>query len=197
MISPYQSIIEYQDNDWQDFLDRYMLLDIFMPVLQKYGNPADAKVIIKYIVYAYSVQSDKIHLGVDWLANKKKIFEYVMAKPVKGIYEALVHLQCEAVLQSVRNWVDYQENEVFTQLQVMRDLKVEMQISSGTKILKSSGEVDYDQKAKNIEHALSLRDKIKELEAELIQNNPKLKEAVREIRQTKTKVNIGPEHFSK
>lgn len=197
MISPYQSIVNYEEDNWQEFLDKCLLIDIFMPVIKEYSDPQVLKCVIRYIVYAYSVQSEKVVLGMEWQKNKQEIFQFVMIKPEKDSYESLVLLKSKAVVEAIHKWLAFQDNDSFTQLQVLRDLRVEMQISSLTNILKASGEIDYDQKYRNAEYAVKLKEKIKELEAELIQANSKMKDAVREVRVAKSKFTVGPEYFSK
>lgn len=193
MISPFQSIVSHEGDDWQDFLERCMLIDIFMPVIKAYKDIDDAKCAIKYIAYAYSIQSDKVKLGMDWQKNKQDIFEFVLARPVKDLYEDLVLLRNENVVESIHRWITFQDNEVFEQVCVLRDLKAEMQRSCHAPITV----VDYDQKFKNAGYAIDLKLKIKDLESELIQNNMSLKDGIKEVRVAKSKTTIGPESFAK
>ncbi len=193
MISPFQSIISHEGNDWEDFLERCMLIDIFLPVIKAYQNIDDAKCAIKYIAYAYSMQSDKVKLGMDWHKNKQEIFDYVMARPISGMYEDLVLLQNEKVVEAIHKWLTFQDNEVFEMLCVLKDLKSEMQRSCQAPI----SVVDYDQKFKNSGYSMDLKVKIKDLESELIQNDMKLKEGIKEVRVAKSKTTLGPESFAK
>lgn len=187
MISPFHTLVNYQEDDWQDYLEKCLLIDIFTPVIKEYKDVQVLKCVIRYIAYAYSVQSDKIVLGMEWHKNKKQIFEFVSAKPEKTIYEDLVLLKNEAVLKSVNNWLEHQDEDTFKQLSVLRDLRVEMQISALTNIRKSSGEIDFDQKFKNAEYAIKLKLMIKDLESELVQNYSELKDAVKEVRTENSK----------
>lgn len=197
MISPFHQIVEYREDDWQEFLEQLLVVDIFMPVIKEYADVQNLKSVIRYILYAYSQQSDKVILGMDWQKNKQQIFEFVMVRPQKGLYEDLVLLKSEAVLETVQRWMDWQDADSFKMLQTLRDLRVEMQLSALSKIIKSSGEVDYSQKYLNAEYAIKLKGMIKELEAELIQNNIKMKDVVKEVKIEKNKFNVGPETFSK
>lgn len=197
MISPYSEIINYEEDNWQEFLERVCLIDIFMPVIKSYQDLNTLKCVIRYIVYAYSQSSDKIVLGMEWQKNKQLIFEFVLAKPEKSIYEDLVLLKNTAVVEAIHKWLDFNDRDVFTQMQVLKDLRLEMQLSCVTDIKNASGEINYDQKYRNAEYAVKLKDKIKELEQEVIQNNVKMKDAVREVKTTKSKSTIGPESFSK
>jgi hypothetical protein len=197
MISPFHSIISYEENDWEEYLDRILLIHVFSPVIKEYKDKDTLKGVIRFIAYAYSVDSDKIILSRDWKKNKQEIFELVLIKPEKKSYEDLVLLKNQAVVETIHRWVTHQDNATFTHLQVLKDLRVEMQISALSKILKSSGEVDYDQKFRNAKYADDLKKMIKDLESELIQNNQKLKDAVKEVRVVKSSYTVSPATFSK
>lgn len=182
MINAYSELVSYNGNEWDDFLDRISLLDIFMPVIKHYEDVDVLKCVVRYIAYAYSFQSDKILLNSDWEKNKKSIFDLVMIKPEQEYYNDLVLLQNPAVVISIQKWLDYQDSDTFKQLSVLKDLRLEMQLSAVSLIKKSSGETDFDQKFKNAEYANKLKLMIKDLESELIQNDGKLKEAVKEVK---------------
>lgn len=189
MINPYQSIIEFEGDDWAEFLETLMLIDIFMPIIKKYNQPDDVKCVVKYILYAYSISSDHVIMGMDWLDNKKKIFDFVMLKPEKKYEDELVHLKSTEVVETINAWIDFQDNQTFKMLQTLKDLRVQMQIASVSDIKKASGEIDFDQKFKNAKYALELKQMIKDLESELIQNDAKLKDAVLEVKQKRKKKN--------
>ncbi len=181
MINHYQALVEYCGEDWESFLDDILLSDIFKPLIDAYPDKNNLKCVIRYIVYSYSVDSDKIGIGVDWENNKKKIFEFVCVKPQSDLFNQLVNLTHPKVIEVIHNWLNHQGGEVFSRLQSLKDLKVEMQQASNGMILKSTGERDYDQKFKNAGYVKELSQMIKDLEAEIIQNNPKLKDAIREL----------------
>ena len=193
MISAYNSLITYNGSEWEDYLERLSFIDIFGGLIKEFPDKGDFTCVIKYIVYAYSVESDMVVIGQDWDKTKKKIFEKVMARPKEDMYRALVHLQNDKVLKAIEKWLQYQNNEVWETLQTAQDLRAEMKLSCLTPIKKSSGELDFDQKHKNLMYCIELRKTIKELESELIQNSVTLKEAVKEIREVKQKKSFGLE----
>jgi len=101
-------------------------------------------------------------------------------------------------LQSIIKWLDFQDNDVFTQLMVFKQLKLEMQLSANSPLKNSSGQIDYDQKFKNANYAMDLRKKINDLEKELIQNSPTLSQFVKEVKTVvKKKTTTGVEEFVK
>jgi len=190
MINVYQSIITHEHDDWEEYFNKICLIDIFGDIIAKYGNDRTTlKSFIKYIVWCYSKESDMVIIGSDWLKNKKRIFDAAEFKPIDVLLNASVHLQDPTVLKTVQRWMDFQNDAVYTQLCVLKDLMVEMQLSANGRVVKSSGEIDYDQKYKNACYVDSLRKMINDLESELIQNTPKLKEAYREVRQQASKKN--------
>jgi len=197
MTNAYQAIANYQENEWEQYLDKIMLVDIFSPLLKTYTDVDTFKVAIRYIVYAYSLESDKIIMGMDWGDNKKKIFEEVYAKPTKGLIDDLVYLKNQAVVETINKWIDFQDSDTFRMLQTLRDLRLEMQMSCLSDIKKSSGEVDYTQKYLNAEYAMKLKHQIRDLEQELVQKNPKMQSQVKEVRSAANKFSVGPETMSK
>src|SRR4029078_10047735 len=106
MISPYHSIVSYEEDNWEEFLDRILLIHIFLPVIKAYTNKDTLRGVIRYIAYAYSVDSDKVILGRDWKKNKQEIFEFVLIKPEAKSYEELVLLKSEAVVDTIHRWIE-------------------------------------------------------------------------------------------
>lgn len=205
MISAYQSILEYKGDDIQDHIESIGLEEVFKPLFSPFpdteGFPDVLRnhqiTIIKYILRAYSIESDMIVLGSDWHKTKKKIFEAVWAKPEKGLYESLVLLKSETVVMLIGRWMGFCDDDSFTSIQMLKDLQVEMRITSVSNIRKASMEIDYDQKFKNAQYALDLKKMIKDLESELIQNSAKLKDAIMEYKEYKKSASFGMETFLK
>jgi len=199
MINPYSSIVSYDGDEWEDFLNKICLIDIFKELIIKYNdNRPLLKCFIRYIMYAYSKESNQILIGTDWLKNKKRIFEAAGFEPLKEYEDATVYLQDELVLKTAKRWLDFQNEETLSQILVIKDLIVEMQLSANSPIKKSSGEIDFDQKFKNACYVKDLRLMLKDYEAEFIQNNVALKEAYKEVSinmNRKQKSTMGMETF--
>lgn len=197
MISAYASVISYQNDDWEEYFDRINMIEIFRPVIEFYKDDSvKLKCVIKFILHCYSVESDKVKIGYDWQKNKQEIFEET-CKPMRDLYEATVLLKNDAVIETVNKWLTFQDSEVHSELCMLKDLKLEMQLSANSNIRKPSMEIDYDQKYKNSTYVTELRKKIRDLESEFIQNNSKLKEAVKEFKAAaKNKATIGVEKFA-
>lgn len=194
MVHPYTVLLSYEGDDWKEFLDGIGLLDVFGELLGNFNTPESARKIVRYIVWTYSVNSERIVAGQDWESNKHN--NYVHAGLPQDLWEGIGMLKDVYVARTIHRWLEYQDDPVFKQLQSLRDLKLEMQISSVGRISKSSGEIDYDQKYKNAQYAVELDKMIKQLENQSIQNNPILKDAIRETRFSR-RTTTGPEAFSK
>lgn len=193
MTLAYQQITTYEEDNWQEFLNKICLVDIFKDLFEVVAKE-DFKYAVRYIVWCYSIDSDKIILGTEWYNNKLKIFSL---SELPQIYsESFLQLKDDRALKVINRWLEFQDRDTFTQLCVLKDLKVEMQLSANSPIKKSSGELDYDQKFKNANYATDLTKKIKDLEMELIQNSPKLKDAVMEVKTAQRKNNLSPEKFA-
>jgi hypothetical protein len=200
MINPFQSLTTYTGDDWSEYLDSISLFEIFKDLIVKYqANPSLLKSIIRYIVWAYSKDSDKITLGTDWTANKKRIFEAAELPPMENILMDVVNLQDDIVLITIKRWVDYQNDDTWKELVMLKDLRSEMQFSANSALKSGNGDsVNYDQKFKNAKYSIDLAQMIKDCESKLLQNDPRLKEAMREVKaKTKNNYSLSPESFAK
>lgn len=197
MTSVYHSVVSYKGDDWEEYFDRIAMIEIFKPVIEFYkSDRVKLKCAIQFILHCYSVESDKVKLGIDWQKNKQEIFEDT-CMPMRDLYEDLVLLKNDSVVDTIHRWLIYQDSEVHAEMCMNKDLKMEFQISVNNPIKKSSGEIDYDQKRKNSIYVSELRKQIRDLESEFIQNNIKLKDAVKEVRMVgKMKSTIGVEKFA-
>jgi hypothetical protein len=189
MISPYHSIISYPKDDWEEYFDRIAMIAIFKPVIDEFkSDRVKLRCVIQYILQCYSVESDKIKIGADWNKNKLEIFEDT-CQPLESLRDATVYLKSSGVIDTVNNWLRYQDEEIFCEMAMLKDLKLELQMSAISPIHKSSGEIDYDQKYKNAGYVNELRKNIKDLESEFIQNNNKLKDSIKDFKSVTKKKN--------
>jgi hypothetical protein len=199
MINPFQSVIAYEDDNWNDFFERVNLLEIFKELIAWYGdNKPLLKSFIKYIVWAYSKDSDMVVLGMDWQDNKRKIFDVSGFLPEQKYLDTTVHLKDFVVLKTIQNWLRFQDSNTWVEYCNLKDLRQQMQLASVSDLKKSSGEIDYDTKFKCATYSKDLLQMIKDLEQELIQNDMKLKEGVNEVKTASRKVKqtFGAENFA-
>lgn len=194
MTLPYQQLMEYEEDNWEEYLNRLAIIDIFKDLFTVVKKE-DFGYAIRYVLLCYSIESDAVMLGTEWYANKLKIYNQSGLPQVYS--EGFLQLKDNVVVSVINRWLEFQDSEAWMQLMVLKDLKVEMQLSANSNIKKSSGEIDYDQKYKNAGYASDITKKIKELELELIQNSVKLKEAIREVNFVSKKQKITPDQFAK
>jgi hypothetical protein len=194
MVNPYQALTTYEHGHWKKLFDELGLLDVFGELLGTFTAPESTRKIIRYIAWTYSHNSERLVAGMDWENNKRNNFNY--AGLPGDLWESIGLLKDHTVLRAIQKWLEYQDDPVFKQLQCMKDLKLEMQLSAVGRISKASNEIDYDQKYKNANYALDLEKMIKQLENQLIQNNPALKDAVRETKFSR-KTTMGVETYAK
>lgn len=201
MISAFRDLTTYDGDEWEEYLDNRCLLEIFQELIKKYKDsniPGLLKCIIRYIVWTYSKDSTKVVISDSWLKNKERIYEAADLPPIDDIRNEVMYCREEAVLVTIKRWLEFQDNDTFKEIAMLKDLRLEMQISANGVIRNAQGEMNYDQKFKNAKYSLELGDMLKEAESKLIQNDQKLKEGMSEIkRATKSSFTVGPETFSK
>jgi len=196
MINAYSDLISYDGFDWEDYLNRICLIDIFKDLIPLFKDKEALTQGIRYIVWTYSKQSDCITLGTDWYENKKRIFDKTLLPST--YFQDLVDLENSIIIKTIQRWLEFQDSATFSQLMMLKDLQLEMQQSANSNIKKANLEIDYDQKFKNAKYVNDLKGMIEDLEQELIQNSPKLKAAVQELgAKSKAKNTIGVETFAK
>jgi hypothetical protein len=199
MISAFKELTTYDGDEWQEFLEKICLIEIFKEVILEYNSePGLVKCIIRFIVWAYSKDSDKVILGDDWLINKKRIYESADLPLTAEMENAILYYQDEAVLSAIKKWVSWQNNDAYKEITMLQDLRTEMQISANSNIRNAQAEINYDQKFKNAKYSIELYQMIKDAESNLLQNDPKMKDGYNEVKKaSKGKINIGPETFAK
>lgn len=193
MTNPYIAITNYNGMDWEGFLRSLSVENVFHPLREVFEGELLGKVV-KYIVWTYSVDSDRIIVGMEWQFNKQKIFDLVGLPG--DAWHAIGLMENAIIIDVINKWLDVQNNEVFSEWCMLKELRREMQESAVSKIETAAGQVDYDQKMKNATYVTRLRSMINDLEANLIQNSPTLKEGVREARGRRKQPTAGPENYS-
>lgn len=195
MINSYQSIINYEEDNWEDYLTSICLIDIFKPLIDLVKDKSYLKLAIRYVVWTYSKDSEHIILGDDWQKNKNRIFDKTYLP--KEYYEDFVLLKNRIVIETIQRWVDFQDNNTFSNLMSLKDLMIEMRLSANSLLKKTDGiTIDYDQKFKNAEYVQDLQKMISDLESELVQNDIKLKEGIRDLKRAKNNLSIGIERYA-
>lgn len=203
MTIPVSAITQYEGNEWETYLDKICLYEIFKDLISEFGHDKELVTsLIRYIVWSYSVESDKIVYGMEWLKNKNEIYKICgLANRVNNIYEdeetkttyheGIVLLKYRPILHTIKKWLNFQDDETFATRQMLSDLIVEMRLAANSPIIKSTGEIDYEAKRKCAETVIDLIEKKADIEQKFIQNNPRLKDAYSEINKASKKDGRG------
>lgn len=198
MIIPTNDLINYDGGEWEEYLKKLCLFDTFKDLCEEYSNePEILTGLIKFVVWAYSIDSSKLVLRKDWVKTKKDIFK--AAELPVFMEDEVVYLKIKidtetlkpnvTLLHTIKKWLRLQESENFSNWAMLNDLIAEMRIAANSPIRKSTGEIDYEQKRKCAESVLDLLVKKDEVEQKFIQNNERLKEAFKDISQVNNRQN--------
>lgn len=197
MTNAYYEIVSHEGDEWDEFLKTICLIDIFKDLLPLFKDKTALGQCIKYIAMAYSFHSDRVVIGMEWLANKRVIFDY--AEMDEMYFEDIVLLKNDIVVKTIKRWLDFQDNEVFSTLMMMNDLIIEFRIAANSSVKKGAQrEIDYKIKKECALSVIELLQKKRDLEQQLIQNTPKLKQAYKEIvKMNESVAGIGMEFYLK
>lgn len=186
MTNIYYDIVNYENDDFEEYLRRILIYDVFKNIIEEYADTIIAKKVIRYILYAYSMDSEMLSPnGNNWSKVSEQILE-VVGLPIE-LYDDVLLLQNQSVLLTIQRWLQYQNNEMFTNYITYRDLRREMLASSLSKIKAASDEINYEQKMKNAIHAGTLLQMMNEAMESFIQNHPKLKASAETLNRANNK----------
>lgn len=180
MINAYTSIQNYSDEQeaFDEYLKKKYLFDIFKDLLIEFPNVEIFKGVVKYILWAYSLESEMLLMnGETFEKTSERIFK--KTKLPESVYVDVALLESKAVQTAIERWLMWQNEEEFVNYCHFRDLRREMLASSIGSIIKNTGEQDFEQKMKNAYHAKELLEMMKEALAKYVQNSPKLKNSIK------------------
>lgn len=72
MTEVYSALSTYAGDNWEDYLERLTVFDVFKDLLDEYTDRDIFKSVIRYILAAYSMESEMIITSADWDTNKKR-----------------------------------------------------------------------------------------------------------------------------
>jgi len=182
MVNAYTSLINTDEYDYEEYLRKLHLFEVFKDVIKEYRDREDyleiIGAVVKFIAWGYSIESDMLFMnGEGWDKTRERIFKKTNLP--QNLFEDVALLKNISVQSSIERWLRLQNSEEFTNYVHFRDLRFEMLSSSTGTILKSTGERDYEQKMKNAVHAKELLEMMKEALAKYVQNSPKLKNSIK------------------
>ena len=200
MTNPVHDLTTYSGDDWDEYLEGLALREIFKDLIAAYQDkPSLVTCIIRYILWTYSKDSPKIILGEEWQLTRQRIFEAASLPPTEEMKNSVLELNDQVILKTIQKWINFQDHEVWKELMMLKELKLELQMSANSPIKKANGEIDYETKFKNAKYSIELTQLIKDAESRLLQNDIRLKESIKEVKKSasKNRVTISPETFSK
>lgn len=178
MISTFKQITSFEGDNFNEYLRRLRIYEIFKDIFEEYGDNSICVGIIKFILYAYSVESDLLSVnGNTWNKLSESIFK-ITGLP-DDLHDDVVLLKNNSIQLAIQRFLRLQDDENWVQYITYRDLRGQMLTSALSDIKTANGtEVNYEQKMKNAIHSQTLLEMMSQAKEVFIQNHPKLRESV-------------------
>lgn len=199
IINVYKELLQYEDvaGDMVGRIKELGLFDIFEKLDNYYFHQSQLfNRALFFILHAYSLDS-KFHVfGQDWFAIKASIANKVgisveepFVERETGVdkiekillWDDLMILKSKACVDTINNYLLYQGNKNFRHLIVIKEQYEQMISGALDPIVKSSGEIDFDQKNRNRTYATQILSEINEWESKIANENVSLKDAMAEM----------------
>lgn len=199
MISAYHEIIKSEEEDFEEYLRKLYLIDIFKPILEEFPDKELFKGIVKFILWGYSMESDVLMTqGNTWGQLSEFIYEKSELPDDRdksdGVYVAVSKLESHSVREAIERWLQLQNNDSWTQYIHFRDLRKQFLGLSLSDMKKSTGEIDIEAKMKAAIYSKELLKMMEDARDGFIQNHPKLRasvEAVNKVSKNKNSRSAG------
>jgi hypothetical protein len=183
MIAPYNSIIKSEEEDFEEYLRKIHLIDIFKPLLEEFGDKDLFKGVVRFIAYGFSMDSDMLQTqGNTWGKIAERIYEKAGLPDDReqkdGVYNSVCLLQSDNVLETIERWLLFQNEENWTQFTHYRDLRRQFLALSLSDMKKATGEIDIEAKMKAAVYSKDLLKMMEDARDAFVQNHPKLRGSV-------------------
>lgn len=171
IVSIYDELSKITDQDKMlEAIRRISFYEMFEPLIIRFENWLP---FVRYVLHAYSYQSDFISLGEDWNEAKRKVADHVsipkdekyqipnvdpdLPPKEEYLFDALINLKVIEATQVISDYLQYQGNRDFNHLLALREA-YQLFIRSPYR------RIDDDQIYKNMISAKKLLDEILEFE---------------------------------
>lgn len=190
MISPYTAILNYTKDDLKDYLGQIELLTVFQPIVREFKDAAIFRGVLKFILYSYSLESEVIHsIGTSWIGMSKIIYDKAALPDNEDIFDKVANLKNGAVQEAIENWLNFQNNEAWTQYCHYRDVRKQcLQDSRTAEKLKDRRDAMIYSK-----ELLGLMDEAK---ASFVENSEILKPSIQEFKKVTGKKTLGIQDYA-
>jgi hypothetical protein len=214
MISPYHAIVQYDEGDefFDEHLKKIYLFDVFKDLCNDYKDPKVLRGVVLFILWGYSIDSDMLSTNHQtWTSLSKKIFDRTGLD--KEHFEDVANLENDNVRAAIDRWVEFQNNEHWTQYITYRDLRKQFLSAALVPFPKSTtkmvdGELvkedaDYSKMKSLVEakqlcaiNSDELLKRMEDAKGRFIRNHPKLKLTVGELNKvTQQKTTLSTEEI--
>ncbi len=186
--------------DFVAYLKKVEAYHLFEPVFidEKFQDITLAVKVIKFIALAFSPDSELLmEKGGTWDKLAKAIFTRVDIP--SDLFEEIWHLKNESVRIVIQNWVEFLNDDNWTNYITFRNLRSQMITHSLSNITKGdSGELDIKSKMDAAKYAKELLEMMDAIKNNFVQANPKLKVSMESVKKANVKKETtGPQHYAK
>ncbi len=198
MTNIYNTIISEREDefDFIGYLQKVQCLYIFQPVFDKFQDITLAVKVIKFILYAYSPDSDLLmEKGGTWDKLAKNIFNVVDIPT--DYYDEVWHLKNEAVRESVQNWLEFLNDDNWTNYITFRNLRSQM-VQHSLSEIKKGDDLDIKSKMDAAKYAKELLDMMDAIKGNFVQAVPQLRPSIEALKKAtpNKKDTTGPQHYA-
>lgn len=186
--SIFQDLMQFREvgGDMVERISAIGVYEIFKPLIEQYALKGDMDSFNKalfYILWLYSKDTDLIVAGYDYLEVKAMVAKRLS---IEGkLYSDLIQLATPAIVETVNNYMDYQNSRIYRHLTMVRE-QYQIMVRSSTWILTPAG-MDYEQMRRNSRHAAELYDDIRIWEQKFTEEERVLKPAIGELKRGSAK----------
>lgn len=181
MISLYSSIsvFESSEEDFEFFLKKLYVFELFKPILSEFEDKDTFLKIVKFIVYGFSPDSTKLLTsGNTWSIISKNIYQECELPNDEENFDLIGNLKSDSVRESVERFLDFSNNENWTQYSHYKTLRKQFLELSLSDMKKATGEIDIEAKMKAVVYSKDLLKMMEDARDGFIQNHPKLRGSV-------------------
>jgi len=188
MIIPFVEITTYSGTDLPGFLKERELWETFEPLFKEFGSVTFPGAV-KFVLYAYSIESEVLHAtGITWETMAKVIYQKSGLPSDEELFDRIANLKDATVQEVITKWLDFQNNENFTDYINARDLRKHcLQVSKNADRMK-----DRMEGVKNAKECLQM---MEEAKSKFVENYDSMKPSMGALKKAK-KNTLGPQDYA-
>ena len=190
MINVYTAILNYEKADLKEYLVKIGLSEVFKPLLKEFKDATLFRGAVKFILYAYSLESEVLHTsGNSWITVYKTIYDKAGLPDNENVFDAIANLKSGDVREAIDNWLAFQSNEAFSDYTNARDLrKYCLQQSQTAEKTKDRVEA--------MKYAKELLAMMEDAKGRFVENYDILKPSLTALKKEKQKATLGPQDYA-